>query len=122
MLTSHTLIVSIFAIIGILLIFYLLRRSLLHPSYALWWCFGAVGVFFMGLFPKIFNEIGHFFGITHPHIFFVILVLLIVLIRLLLADIERTHLKIQIKRLTQQQASLLYRIKSIENIVNQEEK
>ncbi len=122
MLTSHSLTLSIFAVIGILFIFYLLRSSLLHPSYARWWSFAGVSLFVMGLFPNAFNKIAYFLGVSYLPIFFVILLFLIILIRLLLADMERTQLKIQIKKLTQQQAHLLYRVKNIEDIIKQEEK
>jgi hypothetical protein len=97
------------AIIGIiigLLIFFLIKHDRLHVRYAFFWVIIAVAIIFLGLFPKFFDRIGVFLGVSYPPILLLVLALSLVLLKLLRMDIERSRHDQRIKELTQRLANL----------------
>jgi hypothetical protein len=97
------------AIIGIILgliIFFLIKHDRLHVKFAFFWFIIAVAVIFLGVFPKFFDKIGNFLGVSYPPVLLLVLALSLVLLKLLRTDIERSKLEQRIKELTQRMAYL----------------
>ncbi len=111
----YTFTTVILGIACVVVIFFLLRRNLLHPSYAFWWTGVAITIVLLGFFPQFFDAIAMALGVHYPPIFFVVVAVLIILVRLLMADIERTQMTIQIRRLAQKHAQLTHRLKALED-------
>ncbi len=120
MLIPYTVTTVILGFACFIVIFCLLRRNLLHPSYAFWWTGVAVAIVLLGLFPQFFDSIAVILGVHYPPIFFVVVAVLIILVRLLMADIERTQMTIQIRRLAQKHAQLTHRLKILEDAVKKD--
>lgn len=115
---SYNITTSILALSTGGMIIYLARRNLLHISYALWWICAAVIIILSGLFPFIFDTIGHALGVSYPPILFLTIALLAIALRLLMADIERTRNTVTIRRMAQQQAALALRLRTLEKRLN----
>ncbi len=92
------------SIIGVsvsLLIFYLIRRDHLLTRDGLRWLLVAVGILLVGFFPQLFDAVGKNLGVSYPPIVVVLIALAIVVIKLLVSDIQRARMKVDIERLVQ---------------------
>lgn len=96
-------------IIGIcvaVVIFWLVRRDHLHGAYAIWWIAAAITVGGLGLFPELFDHLAVYFGIRYPPILAIVLGLLLLLLKVLTMDLERSRQEVMIRRLAQRVAML----------------
>lgn len=102
------------------LIFWLVRRNLMHASYAMWWT--AIGSLIVlgGLFPGLLDRIGRALGVFYPPILFVVLGFLALTLRLLLGDIERTRMDLQLRRMAQKMAHMQHRLMRLEERLSEE--
>ncbi|MGH8042595.1 MAG: DUF2304 domain-containing protein, partial [Rudaea sp.] len=92
------------ALIGVLLagaILYLVRRTHLHGSYALWWLAVAAAILLLGVFPPVVDWMGRITGIHYPPVLPIILGIGMILVRMLKMDIDRSRSERQLRRLTQ---------------------
>ena len=106
------------SIIGILVaitIVYLVRRGHLHGPYALWWLSGAGVFFLLGLFPRVIDFIGASLGIRYPPILAVLLGFILIMIKVLLLDLERSRQEVAIRRLVQRVALLQAKLDEFES-------
>lgn len=117
MFIDYRVTVCILALAAALIIFRLIRRNHLHAYYALWWILAGVFVVLLGLFPTIFDEIGHALGVTYPPTLFIVIVLLVIAIRMLLADVERTRMELTQRRLVQRYALLALKLRAVERVL-----
>ena len=107
------------AIIGgsiAIVIFFLVRRNRLHPRHAFWWLPIATLVLILGLFPRLSDLIAPYFGINYPPILVIVVAVVIMLVKLLLMDIDRTRYDVRLTRLIQEMAILESRISEIETL------
>ena len=88
----------------------LMRRNALYTRYSLWWLGVAAILTALGLFPRISDVLARYFGVGYPPalIFAVAIVLLVV--KMLFMDLERSKQELQIRRLTQRVALLQERL------------
>lgn len=98
-----SLIIGVF-IAGI--IFWLVRKDHLVSKDAIRWLFVAAGVLLFGAFPTVNDWIGARLGVGYPPIIPVLLGFAVVLIKLVIADIQRTQLRADVTRLVQRVALL----------------
>ena len=117
MYVSYRVTVCILAVVAALVIFRLIRRNLLHAYYALWWLLAGVFVVLLGLFPTLFDEIGHALGVSYPPTLFIIIALLVFAVRMLLADVERTRMELTQRRLVQRYAQLALKLRAVERVL-----
>lgn len=87
-------------------ILWLVRKDLLVSKDALRWFLLAVGVLLFGAFPQVNDWIGAKLGVGYPPIIPVLLGFAVVLIKLVIADIQRTQLRADVSRLVQRVALL----------------
>ena len=88
------------------IILFLVRRDHLHTRYALWWIPIAIGIGLLGVFPRISDAVAPLLGITYPPILPLILGFVLIVIKLLLMDIERSRNEVKLHRLIQRVAML----------------
>jgi len=95
------------AILGIAtagLIIYLIRRDSLSANYVVWWFCVAVGLIFVGFFPKVVNYFGRAMGVGYPPVILIALSWCMILVKLIFMDIDRSRQERKIKILVQRLA------------------
>ena len=104
--TSYNLASAAIGLTVAAIILFLVRRDQLHTRYALWWIPLAIGIGLLGVFPQITDAIAPIFGISYPPILPVLLGFVLVVVKILLMDIERSRNEVKLHRLIQRVAML----------------
>lgn len=97
------------ALVGLLIagaILFLVRRDHLHGPYAVWWLVVAGTAVVVGAFPRLFDEVAVFFGVTYPPTLAMVLGMGLLLVKMLTMDLERSRQERKLRRLTQRLAML----------------
>jgi len=89
-----------------LTILWLVRRDHLHGRYAFWWIGAAAVIAFLGSWPQAFDVIAAYLGIGYPPILAVVLGFVLLLLKVLTMDLERSRQERAIRRLAQRVAIL----------------
>ncbi|WP_249038102.1 DUF2304 domain-containing protein [Shewanella algidipiscicola] len=97
---------SLIAVIFFIIAFVLVRRDNIHPSSAIRWTMLSVAILIVGLFPQISDKLARLLGISYAPIIPVLFACIILLLKALLNDIERTKDRVKIDRLIQRVAIL----------------
>jgi hypothetical protein len=101
-----SLVTGIIGIATAITIVVLIRKDHLHVRYGLWWMGAAVAFALLGIFPAIFDHIAPRLGIAYPPVLALILGLLVLVLKILVMDIERSRNAIRMQRLVQRLALL----------------
>jgi hypothetical protein len=101
-----TLITSLIGLGSALIIFVLIRNDQLHGSHGIAWVVAGLSMAMLGLAPGIFDQIANSMGVTYPPALAFTMALVVVAIKLLVDDIERSRLKVRQNRLVQRIAIL----------------
>jgi hypothetical protein len=115
-----TLITSIIGLLTALSMFVLIRRDHLHVRYGIGWMLVALAFAMLGLFPTVFDHVAAFFGVAYPPILALLLGFVILLLKTLLVDIERSKDNIRYQRLVQRMALLEAEVQSLRNELEQQ--
>lgn len=99
--TSMTMGVTIAVVI-----LFLVRRDHLHGPYAVWWIGAALTIALLGFFPRFFDYIAVYFGVSYPPILAIVLGFGMLLVKILTMDVERSRQERLIRRLAQRLAML----------------
>lgn len=99
-------ITSIIGIVTAMIIVILIRRDHLHVRYGLWWMTVAIVFALLGLFPALFDSFAKYVGVAYPPILALTVATVILVIKILVMDIERSRNAIRLQRLTQRIALL----------------
>ncbi|WP_237162681.1 DUF2304 domain-containing protein [Shewanella halifaxensis] len=102
---------SIIAVMFFVVAFVLVRKDNIHPSSAIRWTLLSLLILVAGLFPNIFDVLAKMLGVSYAPIIPVILACIILLIKALLNDIERTKDRVKLERLIQRVAILESQLK-----------
>jgi len=97
---------SLLALIIGISIFWMVRKDHLITRDGLKWTVISLGILLYGFFPQFNDVIGIKLGIAYPPIIPVLIGLGVVLIKLLIADIERAKMQVTVNRLVQRLAML----------------
>jgi hypothetical protein len=100
------LITGIIGIATAISIVVLIRKDHLHVRYGMWWMVAAIGFALLGIFPAFFDTIAKYLGISYPPILALTIGAVILVIKILVMDIERSRNAIRLRRLTQRIALL----------------
>ena len=100
------LITSIIGIATAVIIVILIRRDHLHVRYGLWWMMAALVFALLGLFPALFDNLAKYLGVAYPPILAITVGVVILVLKILVMDIERSRNAIRLQRLTQRIALL----------------
>ena len=103
---SYQLTSTLLGLIIAAIIFYLVRRDHLHGPYAVWWICVAITVVALGFFPRFFDIVAVWVGVSYPPILAIVLGLGMILIKMLTMDLERSRQERKLRRLTQRLAML----------------
>lgn len=114
-----TLITSIIGLLTALSMFVLIRRDYLHVRYGIGWMIVALVFAMLGLFPTVFDHVAAFFGIAYPPILALLLGFVILLLKTLLVDIERSKDNIKFQRVVQRVALLEAEILALQKEIEQ---
>lgn len=109
------LITGIIGIITAITIVILIRKDHLHVRYGLWWMGVAAMFALLGLFPAIFDSFAKYLGIAYPPILAFTLGAVVLVIKILLVDIERSRKSVEQQRLTQRLALLESDLRELQN-------
>ena len=90
---------------------YLVRRDRLHGSYAIWWVLVSACVVVFGIFPNLIDWVGVKLGVAYPPILLVIVAMLMVLVKMLTADLDRTRQMRKLRFLAQRMAILEHEVR-----------
>lgn len=101
-----SLITGLIGIVTAVTIVVLIRRDHLHVRYGLWWMAAALVFALLGLFPSVVDGIAHRLGIGYPPALALSLGLVVLVIKILVMDIERSRNAIKMQRLIQRVALL----------------
>ncbi len=107
---------TIAGIIFIIFIFFLVRKSLLHPINALIWFFCGFFLIILGVLPNTYVD-PYFPKTAASYIYTILFILLIV--RLLSVDIQRSKMLLQIRLLAQEQAALKHALYDLKKVSTQ---
>ena len=100
------LITGIIGIATAIAIVVLIRRDHLHVRYGLWWMIAAIAFALLGIFPALFDNIARTLGIAYPPVLALTVGAVILVLKILVMDIERSRNAIRMQRLTQRIALL----------------
>ena len=95
------------------LILYLIRRDHLHSRYALWWLPAALVIAVFGVYPNLTDRIAPLLGIAYPPVLVLMLGMLVLVVKILVMDIERSRNERKLHRLVQRVAMLEARIERL---------
>jgi len=99
-------ITSIIGIATAIVIVVLIRKDHLHVRYGLWWMSAAIVFSLLGLFPAFFDSFAKYLGVSYPPMLALTVGVVILVIKILVMDIERSRNAIRLQRLTQRIALL----------------
>jgi hypothetical protein len=99
-------ITSIIGIVTAFIIVILIRRDHLHVRYGLWWMAAAITFSLLGLFPAFFDSFAKYVGIAYPPVLALTIGAVILVVKILVMDLERSRNAIRLQRLTQRIALL----------------
>ena len=89
-----------------IVILYLVRRDHLHGAYAIWWIGAAVTIGLLGFFPRFFDYLALYVGVSYPPVLAIVLGFGMLLVKILTMDLERSRQERLIRRLAQRLAML----------------
>ncbi len=95
--------IGIFTAVAIML---LMRHDRLHARHGIGWVLVAVGFAGFGLFPGLLDAIAGNLGVAYPPALALTLGITLLVLKVLVMDIERSHLEIRYQRLVQRVAML----------------
>lgn len=93
----------------------LMRRNALYTRYSMWWFATAALVLALGLFPGISDKIAAYFNIGYPPALIFAMAIVLLVIKMLFMDIDRSDQELRIRRLTQRIALLQERLERVES-------
>jgi hypothetical protein len=88
------------------LILLLIRRDRLHAHHGLGWVLVALGFALLGFSPGIFDQLAELLGIGYPPVLALALSVALLVVKILLMDIEQSHIEMRNQRLIQRVAML----------------
>lgn len=97
------------------LIVMLVRKDRLHVNHGFGWLVVAVGFAFLGIAPDVTDYLARHLGISYPPVLALTLAIVMLVVKLLLMDIERSRVAMHNQRLTQRIAMLEADIRRLES-------
>ncbi len=99
-------ITGIIGIVTALTIVILMRRDRLHVRYGLWWMAAAITFALLGFFPLAFDQLAARLGVAYSPVLALTLGMIILVIKILVMDLERSKNSVKLNRLVQRIALL----------------
>lgn len=103
---SYNLTTAGFGISVVIAILYLIRKNSIYVRYTFWWMAVCGGILAFSIFPRISDMIVKFLGISYPPAFIFFVAILMLFVKTLFMDIDRSKQEVRIRRLVQRMAML----------------
>lgn len=84
-----------------IIILVLIRRDRLHVNHGLWWVSVAGAFALLGFIPGIIDAVAVRLGVAYPPVLGLVIAVVLLVLKLLAMDIERSRLEMRYQRLTQ---------------------
>jgi len=101
-----SIVTGIIGFITAITIVVLIRKDHLHVRFGLWWVVAAGMFALLGFFPAFFDSIARYLGIAYPPVLALTIGAVVLVIKILVMDIERSRNAVRQQRLTQRIALL----------------
>jgi hypothetical protein len=101
-----TIITTVIGVAISALLLFLVRRNRLHVSHGASWTAAIILFAGLGFAPGVVDEVAAIIEVGYPPIIGVMLAIIALVIKLLLTDINQTHLKVRQDRMAQKIALL----------------
>lgn len=98
---DYNITTAIFGIATVFSILYLIRKHSLYIRYLFWWIAICLAILVFSIFPQLSDQIVHVFGISYPPAFFFFGAILMLFVKILFMDIDRSKQEVRIRRLIQ---------------------
>ena len=95
------LITGVLGVITAATILVLIRRDQLHARYGLWWMGAAFAFALLGIFPWVFDELAVYLGVAYAPVLALMLAIILLVLKILVMDLERSRNQVKINRLVQ---------------------
>lgn len=95
------LITGVLGVITAATILVLIRRDHLHARYGLWWISAAFAFALLGIFPWVFDELAVYLGVAYAPVLALMLAIILLVLKILVMDLERSRNQVKINRLVQ---------------------
>ena len=95
------LITGVLGVITAATILVLIRRDHLHARYGLWWMSAAFAFALLGIFPWVFDELAVYLGVAYAPVLALMLAIILLVLKILVMDLERSRNQVKINRLVQ---------------------
>ena len=92
----------------------LMRRNALYTRYGMWWFTTAALLLTLGLFPQISDKLAIFFDVGYPPALVFAAAIVLLVVKMLFMDLDRSDQELRIRRLTQRMALLQERLERVE--------
>ncbi|TMO82049.1 DUF2304 domain-containing protein [Pseudoalteromonas spongiae] len=112
---AYQVFTSITAIAFFLFVFFLIRRDSILMGAAFRWLVLAIAILVLGIFPQLADIAAQWVGIAYSPILPVILACLLLMLKALLADIERAKTQVKLDRIAQKIAIVEMELEQIRN-------
>ncbi len=106
MMINYQITSTAIGIVIAVVILFLVRRDHLHGPYAIWWIGAAITIGVLGFFPRLFDYLAVYVGVSYPPILAIVLGFSMLLVKILTMDLERSRQERLIRRLAQRLAML----------------
>ena len=101
---SYNMTTAFLGIATVLVIFYLIRRNAIYIKYTFWWLGTSAAILLFSLFPQLSDVIVQAIDISYPPALLFFCAILLLFMKILLMDIERSKQEIRLRRLVQRLA------------------
>lgn len=98
---SYNLTTGACGIAAVAIILYLIRKNSLYIRYAFWWLAVCLGILVFSIFPQLSDKAIHLLGVSYPPAFLFFIAILMLFVKILLMDIDRSKQEVRIRRLIQ---------------------
>lgn len=101
---SYNVTTAILGISAALTLFYLIRRHSIYVRHTIWWLGTCAAILVFSIFPKLSDVIVQATGVSYPPALFFFAAILLLFIKNLFMDIDRSKQEVRIRRLIQRLA------------------
>jgi hypothetical protein len=103
---TYNLTTAVLGISAVIFILWLIRKHSISVRYTFWWIAVCAGILAFSIFPRLSDAVVKFLGIGYPPAFIFFVAILLLFVKTLFMDIDRSNQEIRIKRLIQRLAIL----------------
>lgn len=102
----YTWTTAVSGIFIVLIILTLIRKNAIYIRYTFWWVAVCGGILVFSIFPSLSDIIVQSLGIAYPPAFIFFIAILMLFVKILSMDIDRSKQEVRIRRLVQRLAIL----------------